>query len=207
MLRRTPALLFAVATLTASCTKSDEPAASAIEAGPPRGPHEAGPGHTVNYPTHKPREIKFAPWRGPLPRKKEATSFVAPPSFEAISGLTKNRCPEGTRNRLLAYDRDKLVLDLGGKEAAEKFGPVQGLEKPFRNPHFALAALLKGRDPAVAVELWPCDGDPVKIRIADVVKTPARYVLVLTNRRGFKLADARTGATLLRSLAAVRIVR
>ena len=70
-----------------------------------------------------------------------------------------------------------------------------------------LAALLAGRESATAIEIWPCQGEPLRVRAADVRAAPRRHLLVLTRRRGFKLLDTSDGErALLKTIAAVRII-
>jgi hypothetical protein len=106
-------------------------------------------------------------------------------------------------------DGDVLVEDLSAEEALARSGSVEVTEGRLAGTRrLPVAALLEGRPHAAKVELWPCSG-PVWTETSEALRAePLRYALVLTRGRGFKLVDTtRPGPPLLRTLAAVRIVR
>jgi len=70
-----------------------------------------------------------------------------------------------------------------------------------------LAALLRPRPRATALEIWPCRGQPLLLDAKDLRRNPTSYVLVRSGRDSFKLIDLDTdnARPILKNIAAVHI--
>jgi hypothetical protein len=121
----------------------------------------------------------------------------------------RSRCEEGVRTRFYLLDGDELVLSLEADEALALEGSLEQAERrPAGERGLPLAALLLGRDHATGIEVWPCRGTPTIFSAESIRAAPARYVLLLSRHRGFKLVDATAGGRpVLKGVAAVRLLR
>jgi len=156
------------------------PPEPAAPAAEPPGPHTPTPWHTVNYPQKR--------------KPPEPIRIV---------------CAEGTRTRLSLLDGDELVRAQDGAEALAAAGTIEvesGRHAGERG--LPIATLLDGRAGAVALELWPAAGEPLRFDAVELARSPRRHVLVRNRRGAFKLLDlGDDDRILLKNLAGARVVR